>query len=70
LIADDNFSRTEPGIVAPLHDALLGQGDLYMHLADLRSYLGADRALCALCADRDGWARKAISTSLGPVLER
>jgi starch phosphorylase len=60
LIADDYFSRTESSIFTPLHDALLRQGDRYMHLADLKSYLGADRALCALYADRDGWARKAI----------
>jgi hypothetical protein len=31
-----------------------------MHLADLTAYLEADRALCELYADRDGWARKAI----------
>ena len=31
-----------------------------MHLADLTSYLEADRALCSLYADREAWARKAI----------
>ena len=31
-----------------------------MHLADLPSYLEADRGLCALYADREAWARKAI----------
>ena len=31
-----------------------------MHLADLASYLEADRSLCALYADREAWARKAI----------
>jgi glucan phosphorylase len=36
------------------------QGDQYMHLADLRSYLEADQRLIALYADRDGWARRAI----------
>jgi glycogen phosphorylase len=60
LIASDYFSRHEPGIFAPLHDALLRNGDHYMHLADLQSYLAADRALCGLYADADGWARKAI----------
>jgi starch phosphorylase len=29
-------------------------------LADLRSYLEADAALCSLYADANGWARKAI----------
>jgi glycogen phosphorylase len=40
LIADDYFSPNEPSIFAPLYDALLRQGDRYMHLADLGSYLG------------------------------
>ena len=31
-----------------------------MHLADLASYLQADESLCALYADPEGWARKAI----------
>ena len=31
-----------------------------MHLADLPSYLEADDRLCALYADADAWARKAI----------
>ncbi len=60
LIAADHFSRYEPGIFRPLLDALLAQGDHYMHLADLRSYLDADRRLCELYADKAGWARMAI----------
>lgn len=31
LIFDDYFSRDEPGIFAPLRDALLTHGDYYMH---------------------------------------
>jgi starch phosphorylase len=31
-----------------------------MHLADLKSYLDADRRMLALYADPDGWTRKAI----------
>src|SRR5712671_2235744 len=42
LISSNYFSRYEPGIFAPLHDALLAQGDHYMHLADLTAYLEAD----------------------------
>jgi glycogen phosphorylase len=34
--------------------------DYYMHLADLASYLEADRRLCALYADQVAWARTAI----------
>src|SRR5436309_15049544 len=60
LIFSDHFSRSEPGIFAPLHETLLTRGDYYMHLADLASYLEADARLCALYADRDAWARKAI----------
>jgi starch phosphorylase len=60
LIFSDHFSRYEPGVFAPLRDTLLTQGDHYMHLADLQSYLEADGRLVALYADRRGWARKAI----------
>ena len=31
-----------------------------MHLADLKSYLNADRRLMELYANSDGWAQKAI----------
>jgi glycogen phosphorylase len=60
LIFSDHFSGDEPGIFAPLRDTLLTRGDYYMHLADLGSYLEADGRLCALYADPDAWARKAI----------
>jgi glycogen phosphorylase len=60
LIFSDHFSRKEPGIFAPLRDALLTHGDHYMHLADLASYLEADARLRALYEDPDAWVRKAI----------
>jgi starch phosphorylase len=60
LIFSDHFSRNEPGVFGPLRDALLTRGDYYMHLADLRSYLDADRRLVELYADQHAWARKAI----------
>ena len=60
LIFSDHFSRNEPGVFAPLRDVLLTRGDYYMHLADMTSYLEADRRLVALHADSDEWARKAI----------
>jgi starch phosphorylase len=65
LISSDYFSQNEKGVFAPLHDALLKHGDHYMHLADLKSYLEADQALCSLYADGDGWARKAIVNVAG-----
>ena len=65
LISSDYFSRYEPGVFAPLCNALLTDGDHYMHLADLTSYLAADQRLCELYADGDGWARKAILNVAG-----
>jgi len=65
LIFSDHFSRSEPGIFAPLRDTLLTRGDYYMHLADLASYLEADAGLCALYANPDAWARKAILNVAG-----
>ncbi|GLS23586.1 alpha-1,4 glucan phosphorylase [Labrys miyagiensis] len=59
LIASDHFSQNERGAFGPIVDILL-HGDHYMHLADLSAYLAADQALCALYADRNEWARKAI----------
>jgi glycogen phosphorylase len=60
LIFSDHFSRNEPGVFAPLREALLTHGDYYMHLADLQSYLEADQRLCDLYADPAGWFSKAI----------
>src|SRR5499433_641793 len=60
LIFSDHFSRYERGVFTPLRDALLDRGDYYMHLADLSSYLEADRRLRELYSDRDAWASKAI----------
>ncbi len=55
LIFADHFSRFEPGVFGPLLDALLANGDHYMHLADLKSYLEADQRLVELYADPDAW---------------
>jgi starch phosphorylase len=60
LILGDHFSRFEPGVFAPIRDALLANGDHYMHLADLRSYLDADARAVELYRDRGAWAHKAI----------
>jgi starch phosphorylase len=60
LIFSDHFSPHERGVFEPLREALLTQGDYYMHLADLRAYLDADRRLCDTYADPDAWTRKAI----------
>jgi starch phosphorylase len=65
LIFSDHFSRYEPGVFAPLRDALLTHGDHYMHLADLMSYLEADQRLVKLYADPDAWVRQAILNVAG-----
>jgi starch phosphorylase len=65
LVFSDHFSRYEPGVFGPLRDALLTHGDRYRHLADLTSYLEADRRLCALYADPDAWSRTAILNVAG-----
>jgi glycogen phosphorylase len=65
IIFADHFSRYEPGVFAPLRDTLLTRGDHYMHLADLQSYLDADRRLVDLYADQEAWARKAILNVAG-----
>jgi starch phosphorylase len=59
LIFSDHFSQKEPGVFAPLRETLLTR-DHYMHLADLTSYIEADRRLCELYADPEAWARKVI----------
>ena len=61
LIFSGYFSRGEPGVFKPLRETLVDHGDFYMHLADLRSYLDADRRLTETYRDPGAWARKAIS---------
>src|SRR5262249_15555202 len=60
LILGDHFSPAEPGIFAPIGDALLAQGDYYMHLADLRSYSDAQAAVLSRYARPHAWATAAI----------
>jgi len=60
LIFSDHFSPNERGVFEPLRDVLLTHGDYYMHLADLKSYLDADRKLLDLYEDREEWARRGI----------
>jgi starch phosphorylase len=61
----DQFSPSEPGAFAELRNTLLEYGDHYMHLADLRSYLGADEKLRKLYAEPRAWARKAVLNIAG-----
>ena len=65
LIFSDHFSPNERGVFEPLRDTLLTHGDYYMHLADLRSHLDADRRLVELYADPEEWSGKAVLNVAG-----
>jgi starch phosphorylase len=65
LIASDYFSRNEPGVFEPLYDTLLTNGDFYMHLADLKSYLQAHEQTESLYTDQDAWSEKVILNVAG-----
>ena len=60
LIVADHFSPGERGVFARLRDTLLTNGDYYMHLADLKSYVDADQRLCEAYANPDDWTRKVL----------
>jgi starch phosphorylase len=54
------------GLFDPVRDALLAQGDHYMHLADLSSYCHAQERLGALYRERPReWIRKSIINVAG-----
>ena len=59
-ISSDHFSRNEAGCFGPIVDALLKDGDHYMHLADLQAYLQSDQQLVELYANKVGWSHNAI----------
>jgi starch phosphorylase len=65
LIFADHFNANEPGTFAPLRDVLLSNGDYYMHLADLQSYLATDERLVKMYANPDAWARMVILNVAG-----
>ena len=60
LIFSNHFNEEEPGIFSPLRQMLFDNGDHYMHLADLNSYLDAHERAGALYQMPELWARKAI----------
>jgi len=60
LVFSGHFNRREPGIYDPIRDALLTQGDYYMHLADPASYTATQSRVSDLYVDCRGWGRKAI----------
>jgi len=56
----DRFCPDEPGLFRPIYDSLLHGGDEYFHLADLPSYIKAQREAGQEYHDQAVWARKAI----------
>ncbi|HBQ11260.1 MAG TPA: glycogen phosphorylase [Myxococcales bacterium] len=62
-IAKGAFSPEHPHTFAPLMDALLADGERYVHLADFRSYLDAQRAVEETYVDRPNWTRQSILNS-------
>ena len=59
LLFNGHFSRGEPGVLTPLREVLLDNGDHFRHLADFGSYVEAQRRLDAAYRDRDDWFRRA-----------
>jgi len=63
LIRSGAFDQGEPGVFAPIVDALLTHGDHYMHLADLTSYVNAqEQCERPLQANRTHGRGRAFST--------
>jgi glycogen phosphorylase len=60
LLLGGHFSRHEPGILEPLRPVLMGRGEPYMHLADLRSYLEASDQAGRVHEDRAEWGRRVV----------
>ena len=59
LIASGHFSGSDTNLFRPIYDTL-AHVDHYMHLADLKSYLGADQRLRDVHANPRAWARMAV----------
>ncbi len=60
LICSGAFDRGDPGVFGPIVDALLAQGDHYLHLADLTAYVKTQEQASALYRHPDAWASRAI----------
>ncbi|MEF3694201.1 MAG: glycogen/starch/alpha-glucan phosphorylase [Candidatus Cloacimonadota bacterium] len=59
-LQDDSFCKDEPSIFEPIVQALLEQGDTYLHLADFRSFIEASARIDELYLQPREWAKKAL----------
>jgi glycogen phosphorylase len=59
-LGGDRFCPNEPGLFQPIITSLLQQGDRYFNLADLDSYIAAQRRVDCDFLDPCLWAEKAI----------
>jgi len=60
MINGGYFSPDEPNRFRPIFDALTGQGDRYLLLADYESYIACQERVDAVYRDPEEWARRAI----------
>ena len=60
MISANVFSADEPGIFAPIREALLKGGDPFMVLADYRDYLRAQEEVGKVFVDPAEWTRRSI----------
>jgi starch phosphorylase len=65
MINGGYFSADEPNRFRPIFDALIGQGDHYLLLADYESYIACQEQVDALYRDPAEWARRAILNVAG-----
>ena len=64
MIADDFFSKKEPGIFKSIIDSLLGT-DYYFLLADYQSYVDEQDKVSKLYLNTEKWTKKAIKNVAG-----
>ena len=65
MINGGYFSADEPNRFRPIFDALIGQGDHYLLLADYASYIACQEQVDAVYRDPAEWARRAILNVAG-----